>query len=103
MKKKPVKRPRFKSESDEADWWASPEGREFVRTQASRAQNAGKKVRGSALVAKLKRGSTVQIALRLPESDLANAREVAIRKGIGYQSLLKMILHEGLEREAKVR
>jgi len=30
--------------------------------------------------------SSVQIALRLPAPDLAKAREIAERKGIGYQS-----------------
>jgi predicted DNA binding CopG/RHH family protein len=42
-----------------------------------------------------------QIALRLPEPDVAKARELAMRKGIGYQTLLKMLAHEGLRREAR--
>jgi len=41
------------------------------------------------------------IALRLPEADLTKARQIAARKGIGYQTLLKMLLHEGLQREAR--
>ena len=36
----------------------------------------------------------------LPIPDLARAREIADRKGIGYQTLLKMLVHEGLQREA---
>jgi predicted DNA binding CopG/RHH family protein len=43
----------------------------------------------------------VQIALRLPEGDLAEARKIAARKGIGYQTLLKMLVREGLQREAR--
>ena len=31
--------------------------------------------------------------------DLAKAREIAARKGIGYQTLLKMLIHEGLQRD----
>jgi predicted DNA binding CopG/RHH family protein len=42
----------------------------------------------------------VQIAIRLPETDLAQARKIAERKGIGYQTLLKMLVREGLTREA---
>jgi predicted DNA binding CopG/RHH family protein len=36
-----------------------------------------------------------------PEPDIAKAREIADRKGIGYQTILKMLVHEGLRREAK--
>lgn len=95
-----VKMPQFKNESDEADWWASEEGREFVR-QKSEISERGKQLKGSRLVEGLRKANTVQIALRLPQSDLAEARKIATRKGIGYQTLLKMILHEGLEREAR--
>jgi predicted DNA binding CopG/RHH family protein len=50
------------------------------------------------LVSKLVKARSVQIALRLPAPDLAKARKIAERKGIGYQTLLKMLVHEGLER-----
>ena len=50
---------------------------------------------------KLSLTSSVQIALRLPAPDLARAREIAERKGIGYQTLLKMLVHEGLRRESR--
>jgi predicted DNA binding CopG/RHH family protein len=43
---------------------------------------------------------SVQIAIRIPEADLKQARTIADRKGIGYQTLLKMLVHEGLKREA---
>jgi len=54
-------------------------------------------------VAKLNRAASVQIALRLPAPDLDKARQIACSKGIGYQTLLKMIVHEGLQREARRR
>ena len=59
------------------------------------------KAAGSSLVATLNKKSSVQIAIRLPEADLAQARKIAERKGIGYQTLLKMLLREGLTREAR--
>lgn len=71
--------PRFETESQEADWWASAK-----------------------LVARLSKAST-QIALRIPDADLRRAREIAERKGVGCQTLLKMPVHEGLEREARSR
>ena len=94
--------PKFKTESEEAEWWASTAGRSYVKRK-SRAQHAkGAKVAGSPLVAELSRKKkSTQIAIRLPETDIAQARKIAERKGIGYQTLLKMLLHEGLEREGR--
>ncbi len=88
--------PKFANEQAEADWWVSVAGRRFLT-----AQPPGKKLKntaGSKLVAKLAGSNSVQIALRLPAPDIAKAREIAERKGIGYQTLLKMIVHEGLRR-----
>jgi len=87
--------PKFANERAEAGWWASEAGRRFLT-----AQPRGKKLKntGSKLVEKLADSQSVQIALRLPSIDIAKAREIAERKGIGYQTLLKMIVHEGLRR-----
>ena len=99
MKKDTVKKlaiPRFAGERDEAEWWSGAEGRKFLKQEAA-ARNATKPG-GSKLVAELARTGSVQIALRLPSPDLARARTLAERKGIGYQTLLKMLVHEGLQR-----
>jgi predicted DNA binding CopG/RHH family protein len=97
--KKPTAMPKFANESEEADWWASPAGRDYVKRK-SRARNlTAIKDRGSKLVAALKKRKSTQIAIRLPETDIEQARKLADRKGIGYQTLLRMIVHEGLQRE----
>jgi predicted DNA binding CopG/RHH family protein len=101
MSNKTSQMPRFRSESAEADWWASPAGRAYVKQRAAQARSKGNKVGGSRLVAKLNEKSSIQIAIRLPATDLARARKIADRKGIGYQTLLKMLVHEGLGREAR--
>ena len=93
--------PKFKGESAEADCWASRAGREYVKRKAADAQAEGGKFRGSSLAAKMNRKSSVQIAIGLPQADLAQARKLAERKGLGYQTLLKMLVHEGLAREAR--
>ena len=62
-----------------------------------------KALKGSRLVGQLKRTASIQIALRLPEPDIEKAREIATRKGIGYQTLLKMLVHEGLPARRGVR
>ncbi len=86
--------PKFANEQDEAKWWASGAGRKFVKQRSAEPKDQAPK--GSSLVKKLTRAASVQIALRLPAKDLARARDIAERKGIGYQTLLKMIVHEGL-------
>ncbi|MBV8706354.1 MAG: hypothetical protein JO182_08255 [Acidobacteriaceae bacterium] len=101
MKKLKVNMPVFKSESEEADWWASREGRELVKQGSAKLEARKAKPKGSPLVASLNRKNSIQIALRVPETDLVEARRIAERKGIGYQTLLKMLLHEGLQREAR--
>ena len=104
MKKtRQTKMPIFKSESEEADWWASSQGRDFVKEKSAEPTGKKKTPQGSPLVARLNKAGSVQIALRLPEADLTQARRIAMRKGIGYQTLLKMLLHEGLQREMRRR
>ncbi len=93
--------PKFVNESREADWWSSREGRAFVKQKAAGSAKKRGAPKGSRLVGQLKKAASVQIALRLPKPDLAKAREIATRKGIGYQTLLKMLVHEGLRREER--
>jgi hypothetical protein len=100
MPKAKIETPQFKTESREADWWASAEGRAFLKKKSKESRTTGIEPAGSRLVARANRGST-QIALRLPAADLEQARKIAERKGIGYQTLLKMLVHQGLEREAR--
>ncbi len=95
-KAKQLSVPQFASEQDEAKWWSSTEGRTFLRQRSSAQSATGSVV--SKLVSQVSRAGSVQIALRLPTPDLAKARTIAERKGIGYQTLLKMLVHEGLQR-----
>jgi hypothetical protein len=101
MKKKSIVMPKFVNEAQAADWWASREGREFVKQKTAGTGKKGGVPRGSRLVGQLNKVASVQIALRLPEPDVAKARELAAGKGIGYQTLLKILVHEGLRREAR--
>jgi predicted DNA binding CopG/RHH family protein len=101
MPRKTIEFPKFKNESDEADWWASKEGRAFAEQRSREAQAKGIKFSGSPFIAKLNKKGSTQIAIRLPGADIEEARKIAGRKGIGYQTLLKMIVHEGLRRESR--
>jgi len=64
MNRKTPKTLKFKSASEEADWWASRAGREYVKQKSVEAQSEGNKARGSSLVAKMNRKSSVQTAIR---------------------------------------
>ena len=101
MKKKTIELPKFVDEEEEAAWWASRQGRGFLKQRSAALPKRASPPKGSRLVAQLNRPPSIQIALRLPEPDVTKARELATRKGIGYQTLLKMLVHEGLRREAR--
>ena len=86
--KKAIQPPTFANEDEEATWWTSRQGREFLKQKSAEPQK--KVAKGSRLVGQLNPAASVQIALRLPGPDVEKARELATRKGIGYQTLLKM-------------
>ena len=44
-----------------------------------------------------------KVMLRMPLDDLQRARRLAATKGIGYQTYIKMIVKEGLDRAEGVR
>jgi hypothetical protein len=75
--------------------------RKGIMLKQKSAEPQKKAAKGSRLVGRLNRAASVQIALRLPGPDMEKARELATRKGIGYQTLLKMLVHEGLRRETR--
>ena len=39
--------------------------------------------------------------MRLPEGDIALAREIAAKRGLRYQTYLKTVIHSRLQSEAK--
>jgi predicted DNA binding CopG/RHH family protein len=41
------------------------------------------------------------VTLRLPVTDIDKARQLAEAKGIGYQTLIKVLLHDALKREER--
>ncbi|MEX2264223.1 MAG: CopG family antitoxin [Bryobacteraceae bacterium] len=83
--RKPMEMPDFKSEAEEARWW--DEHRDFVADLLIR--------HGRRAV------PTKSVTVRLPVTDISRARELADKRGIGYQTLIKSLLHEALKREAK--
>ncbi len=85
--------PSFKTQAQEAAWWdAHPD---FLAEQFEKAAKEGRLARG------LPKSKSVTI--RIPMKDLQSARRLAERKGLAYQTYMKMLLHQALERERAAR
>jgi hypothetical protein len=57
MARKAIEAPKFKSESEEADWWASAAGHEFLSRKSRALEEKGIAPAGSRLVAELSKKS----------------------------------------------
>lgn len=90
-----IKVPKFKDESEEAKWWDS-RGKNLTRA-FQKAAKEGALGRGTAK----RKGATPTTTIRLDQEDIARARNLAERKGLRYQTYLKMLLRESLRKEEK--
>ncbi len=88
--------PEFKSEEEEANWWDSPEGRAEILKGFEQAKQEGALGRGTLK----RRGLTPPITIRLDPRDVELARVQAEERGLRYQTYLKMVIHQALQREA---
>ena len=82
------KMPRFKSEAEEAEFWATHDSTEYVDYATAKRVT----------FPKLK-PSTRTISIRLPESLIEHLKVLANKRDVPYQSLLKMFLSEKVEEE----
>lgn len=80
--------PKFKSEAEEQEFWATHDSTEYVDWNTA----------GKALFPDLK-PTMKTISLRLPEPMLNNLKVLANERDVPYQSLLKMFLKERLDKE----
>lgn len=88
MPKKNTSIPKFRDEAHEANWWDKHP--EVATELMKRALRSGTARRPRPLKS---------VTMRLPLADLRTAQELAERKGLPYQTYIKMLLHEALERE----
>jgi hypothetical protein len=100
MIKKP-RVPKFRSESEEAEWW------DRHRAETARwmedAVAAGQTTTLSAVLERARRRSSVTpaVSIRMDPDDIARARSLAAKKGLRYETFLKMLLHEALQRKER--
>jgi predicted DNA binding CopG/RHH family protein len=94
-KMKQVVIPKFRSESEEAAWWDAH--RSEIEAEIRQRMKQKKPLTLGALLQAAKPSQPV--TLRIPKEDLETARRLAARKGLGYQTYIKMLLRDALERE----
>jgi uncharacterized protein (DUF4415 family) len=87
--------PRFESEAEEARWWADHQ--DEIAGAFANAAAAGRLGRGTVA----RKGPTPTTTIRLDSEDILRAREQAERKGLRYQTYLKMLLREALLAEER--
>ena len=80
--------PKFKTEDEERDFWSTSDSTEYIDWKESK----------SLTFSRLK-PSTKTISLRLPESLLNELKSLANKRDVPYQSLIKIILKERIDKE----
>jgi predicted DNA binding CopG/RHH family protein len=80
--------PKFNSEDEERDFWATHDSTEYVDWKRA------KRIKFPNL-----KPSTRTISIRLPESMLDDLKVLANKKDVPYQSLLKIYLAERIRQE----
>src|ERR1035438_10043304 len=89
------------SEAEEAQWWYDQ--REEVTKAFEDAAARGELLTGSAakLAGQPGTGVTPATTIQLDPQDISRARMLAAKRGVRYQTYLKMLLHEALAAEEK--
>lgn len=94
--------PDFATEAEEAKWWF--ENQDLVDQEFERAAKEGRLKSGGIRRLLAERGLPVPppsqplptTTIRLDPDDISKAREQAAKRGLRYQTYLKMIIHEAL-------
>ncbi|MGO4885847.1 MAG: CopG family antitoxin [Bryobacteraceae bacterium] len=88
--------PNFANEEEEASWWdAHPE----VLTE--RFETATRQGQVRRLSQTNLPGASETVTIRIPPEELTRARVLAAKRGLRYQTYVKMLLHEALDAEEK--
>jgi predicted metal-dependent hydrolase len=96
-----LKVPAFATEAEEAKWWY--DNRDKVSKEFEKAATEGRLGRGGIRRLFAEKGipfkepkATPTTTIRLDPEDIAKARVQAAKRGLRYQTYLKMIIHEAL-------
>lgn len=90
---------KFANEASEAKWW--DHNMNLVEKNLVAAIKSGAAKRGGPSRVIRERRESKNITIRIATVDIERARLLAARKGIGYQTYMKILLKEALDREAR--
>lgn len=90
-----MKIPKFKNEAEEAKWLYAHR-REIEA--GIRKEKPGKTLTVQEII---DRNQTKPISIRLSVADIDRAKQQAEAYGIGYQTLIRMLLHDSLKKPAR--
>lgn len=90
-----LKIPDFENEAAEARWWANHQNQ--IAAALKQAAKKGRLGRGTVA----RTGPTPTTTIRLDPEDISRARQQAQRKGLRYQTYVKMLLREALLAEER--
>jgi len=86
--------PQFSNEAEEAKWWfANRKTVEANLLEAMKGGTIGRRFQEP------EKSAAKNVNIRLPVRDIERARKLSAKKGIGYQTYMKMLLHEALDKE----
>src|SRR5213593_4553859 len=107
MPRKSTDAAKLKANAEEADWYATPQGRRQTMREFARALkdgtligSTGSKIAKSdpnvlkQLMEEAKRNATRSISIRVPIADLERAQLIAKKTGVGYQTVLKRAIRQ---------
>lgn len=96
-----LKMPKFKSEKEEANWWY--DNREEHSKAMAEAIAKGEATTLADILERRRKksGVTPTVSIRIDPIDIARARRIATKKGLPYQTLLKVLISEALSREER--
>jgi predicted DNA binding CopG/RHH family protein len=98
-KSRRAKVPKFATEAEEARWW--DRNSKMVEKELAAALKAGSTQSGTAQRLVKEARESKNITIRMPLAEVERARALAEKKGIGYQTYMKMLLREALDRESR--
>ena len=96
-----LKIPKFSSEAEEAQWWYDHRNELTKAFEDAAAQGELRSGSAASLGREGAAGVTSATTIRLAPEDISRARALASRRGLRYQTYLKMLLHEAIEAEEK--
>jgi hypothetical protein len=111
MPQRSAKPNKSRSKAEEADWYASPEGRRQTQREFERALRRGTLIHSAGsrlprttpdvlkvLLEQAKTNATRPVSIRLSVADIELAKRIASKRGTGYQTVLKEAIRNGLKR-----